>query len=101
VNFELQITFKVSLNNPITFVSSFDNVLQCFEMEILCVPIYSWIMHKVSQNNLMIEEFVGNEMTLKATLLICDPIINFDISKVSYVTHPKERFWLSMISIGY
>jgi hypothetical protein len=58
-------------------------------------------MHKVSKNNLMIEEFVGNEMTLKVTLLICDPILKFDILKVSYLTHPKERFWLSMISIRY
>lgn len=58
-------------------------------------------MHEVNQNNLMIEESVQNEMTLKSTLLICDPIVNFDILKVSYVTHPKERFWLSMILIGY
>ncbi len=62
---------------------------------------YLWIMHEVNQNNLMIEESVQNEMTLKSTLLICDPIVNFDILKVSYVTHPKERFWLSMILIGY
>jgi hypothetical protein len=35
--------------------------------------------NKVSQNNLMIEGFVGNEMTLKAALLMCDPIVKFDI----------------------
>jgi hypothetical protein len=36
--------------------------------------------------------FVGNEMTLKTTLLLCDPIITVN-ALVSCVTGLEERFW--------
>jgi len=52
----------------------------------------------MSHDNPMTIRFVGDEMTLKATLLVCVLIV---ISKalVSCVTSPKERFQPSMTSM--
>jgi hypothetical protein len=45
----------------------------------------------MSHDNPMMIKFVENEMTLKITLLLCDPIVIVN-TLVSCVTGPKERF---------
>jgi hypothetical protein len=53
----------------------------------------------MSHDNPMMIRFVRNEMTLKTTLLLCDPIITINVL-VSHVTGLKERFRPSIISIA-
>ncbi len=51
------------------------------------------------QHNPMITRFFGDEMTLKTTLLMCEPMVTFD-ALVSCVIGPDERFWPSTTSTG-
>ncbi len=46
----------------------------------------------------MMIRFVEDEMTLKTTLLLCDPIVTIN-ALVSCVTCLEERFWPSIILI--
>jgi hypothetical protein len=45
----------------------------------------------MSHDNLMMVRFIGNEMTLKVTLLLCDPIITIN-TLVSCIIALEERF---------
>jgi hypothetical protein len=51
------------------------------------------------QNEPMMIRFVGNEMTLKITLLLCDLIVTIN-ALVPCVTSLRERFQSSIISIA-
>jgi hypothetical protein len=51
----------------------------------------------MSHENPMMIGFVENEMTLKTTLLLCDPIIIIN-ALVSCITSPEERFQPMLIS---
>jgi hypothetical protein len=50
----------------------------------------------MSHDNPMMIRFVRDEMTLKTTLLLCDPIVTIN-TLVSCVKDPKERFRPSII----
>ncbi len=43
----------------------------------------------MNDDNLMMIRFVGDEMTLKTTLLLCDPIVTINVL-VSCVTSPEK-----------
>ncbi len=58
----------------------------------------TWGLCKMSHDNPMMIGFVRDEMTLKTTLLLCDPIVTVN-TLVSCVKGPKERFWPSIILI--
>ncbi len=51
---------------------------------------------KMSHDNPMMIRFVGDEMTLKTTLLLYDPIVTVNVLD-SCITSPKERFRISII----
>jgi hypothetical protein len=59
-------------------------------MKIPCLPIHSRIMQNEHDNPMLIR-FVGDEMTLKIILLLCDPIVTVNIL-VSCVIGLKKRF---------
>ncbi len=54
---------------------------------------------KMNQNNPMMIGFVGDEMTLKIILLVCNPMVIFN-ALVSCVVSYKERFWPLITSIA-
>ncbi len=56
-----------------------------------------WRLCKMSHDNPMMIGFVGDEMTLKTTLLLCDPIIIINVL-VSCVISFEERLWPSITS---
>ncbi len=57
-----------------------------------------WRLCKMNHDNPMMIGFVGDEMTLKTTLLLCDPIVIVN-ALVSCVISFEERFWPSITSI--
>ncbi len=52
---------------------------------------------KTSQDNPMIIGFLGDEMTLKTTLLVWEPMVTSN-GLVLWMINPNERLWPSMIS---
>ncbi len=53
---------------------------------------------KTNQDNPMMIRFFGDEMTLKITLLVCNPMVIFN-ALVSCVISSKERLWPLITSI--